>query len=63
MENEQKNIMTFDNGYEKVIIELNQDAYASEMLNACISGIIGLGYAHGSIVEAMNEYVDLYKVK
>lgn len=59
----EKQTITFDNGYEKVTIELNQDAYASEMINACISGIIGLGYAHSSIIEAMNEYVDLYKVK
>lgn len=59
----EKQTITFDNGYEKVTIEMDQDAYASEMLNACISGIIGLGYKHGSIVEAMNEYVDLYKVK
>ena len=63
MENEQKNVITFEGNGQKITIEMDQDAYTSEMLNACISGIMGLGYDHNSIIEAMNEYVDLYKVK
>ena len=63
MEKEQKNVITFEGNGQKVNIEMKQDAYPSEMLNAYISGIMLLGYEHNSIIEAMNEYVDLYKVK
>ena len=63
MEDEQKNVITFEGNGQKTTIEMDQDAYPSEMLNACISGIMLLGYEHNSIIEAMNEYVDLYKVK
>ena len=63
MEDEQKNVITFEGNGQKTTIEMDQDAYPSEILNACISGIMLLDYDHNSIIEAMNEYVDLYKVK